>query len=283
LSRQHRGFFVALRPFSLVVALATCSLGISLAALDGYANWQLSALVLAAGLLLQAGVNLINDYPDLAQQRVSQDLATDIVRNARLGALAIALACAIGVGFVWLRGPLMLALGAVGVLGAWSYADGPLNFKARGLGVVAVFFLTGVLMVEGAYFALTGRLSQEVVWLSVPFSLYASLLLLANELRDFERDVQDGHRTFSVRFGYRTGVALYRIIVLLLLATTLWLAISRDIPVLLLPVLALLLLWFPLGLLSGSVEERGSLTQLTGRCYLAFSLLFVAAFWIPVL
>lgn len=279
--RQQRFFFAALRPFSLVVALATCSLGVSLAALDGYTNWQLSALVLAAGLLLQAGVNLINDYPDLAQQCVSQDLAVDIVRNARLGVLAIALACVIGAGFVWLRGPLMLALGGVGVLGAWSYADGPINFKARGLGVVAVFFLTGVLMVEGAYYALSGRFSQEVLWLSVPFSLYASLLLLANELRDFEQDVKDGHHTFSVRFGYASGVALYRMIALFLIAITLWLAISRDMPVLMLPLLALLLLWLPLGLLGASVQERARLTQLTGRCYLAFSLLFVAAFWFP--
>jgi 1,4-dihydroxy-2-naphthoate octaprenyltransferase len=269
----------ALRPFSLVVALATCCLGITLARLDGYSDSLLSLLVLSAGLLLQAGVNLINDYPDLAHHRFNDQQRAGIVRNARIGGLAIALACVIGVWFVVLRGPVMLALGVVGVLGAWSYADGPVNFKARGLGVVAVFFLTGILMVEGAYYVLAGRFTVDVAWLSLPFSVYASLLLLANELRDYERDVEDGHRTFSVRFGYERGVALYRLLVIALVVSTLWLAISRGMLLLGLPLVALGLLWLPLNLLGAPASARACLAQLTGRCYLAFSLLFVSVFW----
>jgi 1,4-dihydroxy-2-naphthoate octaprenyltransferase len=176
----------------------------------------------------------------------------------------------------------MLALGAIGVVGAWSYADGPLNFKARGLGVVAVFFLTGVLMVEGAFFALTGYFSLDVLWLSLPFSVYASLLLLANELRDFERDVLDGHQTFSVRFGYARGVALYRLLVVALVVMTLALALRGDMLALTLPLLALAFLWLPMRLLVAAPEQRASLPPLTGRCYLVFSLFFVSALWMPI-
>lgn len=275
-------FHLALRPFSLVVALATCSLGISLAARDGAADPLLAALVLIAGLLLQAGVNLINDHADLTHRRFDASQRAAIVRNARVGGVFIAAACLIGCWFVWLRGLPMFALGVVGVLGAWSYADGPVNFKARGLGVVAVFFLTGVLMVEGAFFALTGYFSVDVLWLSLPFSMYASLLLLANELRDFERDVIDGHRTFSVRFGYARGVALYRLLVITLVVSTLVLALRGDMLALALPLLALAFLWLPMQLLAAPPERRVALPPLTGRCYFLFSLFFVAALWIPV-
>jgi len=201
-------FGTALRPFSLVVALATCSLGASLALQDGAGGPAAALLVIVAGLLLQAGVNLINDHSDLARGDFDAGERAAIRRHYRIGWVAIALAVAIGLGFVWLRGWPMLLLGAVGVLGAWSYAAGPLNFKARGLGVVAVFFLTGVLMVGGAYYALAGTVSLSLLWLSLPFSVYASLLLLANELRDYENDARDGHRTFTVRFGYINGVRL---------------------------------------------------------------------------
>ena len=280
---ERSDFRLALRPFSLVVALATCSLGISLAALDGYRNPPLAVAVLVAGLLLQAGVNLINDHADLGHERFDAVQRRAIVRNARIGALFIAVACAIGLWLTMLRGWPLLLLGLLGVGGAWSYADGPLNFKARGLGMVAVFFLTGVLMVEGAYFAVSGQMTWSVVWLSIPFSLYASLLLLANEIRDYERDLADGHRTFTVRFGFERGILLYRILVAGLVVTTIGLAVAGEILWLAMPLLALALLLIPMNRLEEPADRRGNLARMTGGCYFAYSALFVVALWIPAL
>lgn len=58
-------FILALRPFSLIVALATCGLGVSLALVEGFNDYVLSSLVLFSGLLLQMAVNLVNDYRDI--------------------------------------------------------------------------------------------------------------------------------------------------------------------------------------------------------------------------
>jgi 1,4-dihydroxy-2-naphthoate octaprenyltransferase len=283
LSYKHTDFLCALRPFSLVVALATCGLGITLAALDGFGSPLIFLLLVLAGLLLQGGANLINDHADLSHARFDDQQRQAIIRNARLGWLGIALASLIGCWFVWLHGWPMLALGAAGVLGIWNYADGPLNFKARGLGIVVVFFLTGVMMVEGAYFAASGHFTMRVVWLSIPFSLYASLLLLANELRDYERDLEDGHRTLTVRYGFAAGLWLYRSLALSLVVSTCLLAIVGDMLALAIPLLALALLWLPLGKLAASPAERASLAQLTGRCYLAYASAFVAALWVSAL
>ena len=280
----HRtDFAAALRPFSLVVALATCSLGVSLAIQDGAAPGPAALLLILAGLLLQAGVNLLNDHADLAHERFDAGQRTAIERNYRIGWLAILTASAIGLWFVWLRGWPMLLLGVLGVLGGWSYAAGPANFKARGLGVIAVFFLTGVLMVGGAYYAMLGSVSAQVLWLSLPFSLFASLLLLSNELRDFERDRRDGHRTFTVRFGYDRGVLLYRLLVLCLVATTLLMGLRAGLLALSLTLLALCALWLPLRRLHRDDAQRATLTKLTGRCYLTFALVYVPAFWLSEL
>ncbi|MCU7885624.1 MAG: prenyltransferase, partial [Candidatus Thiodiazotropha sp. (ex Lucinoma annulata)] len=206
-------FLGAMRPFSLVVAIATCGLGISLALIDHGEDGWLAWLVLTAGLLLQIAVNLINDYPDL--ENATLDLATQrsIRRNAKIGWAVMLLAVAIGLYMVSIRGYPLLLLGLVGVAGAWGYTGGKVNYKQRGLGIILVFLLMGVLLIGGSYYVLTGRYTMEVFWLSLPFSLLSSLLLLSNELRDFESDRDAGIRTLIVRIGYDSGVRLYYLLV----------------------------------------------------------------------
>lgn len=77
----------ALRPFSFSVALVVCLTGILLAFRDNYGDLVLASVVLGAGLLLQAGVNLINDYADLTPQfrQTYPQSSQLILRNFRLG------------------------------------------------------------------------------------------------------------------------------------------------------------------------------------------------------
>lgn len=280
LAPSRTSFILALRPFSLSVAVATCGLGIVLALAKASGSAVLGGAVLAAGVLLQAGVNLINDHADLGRVSFDDRQQRAIRRNARVGAAAIVLACAIGLWLVTLRGWPLLALGVVGVLGLWGYAADPINLKARGLGLPAVFLLTGVLMVSGAYFAVTGSLAAVVVAWSIPFSLFAALLLLANELRDYEADVADGHQTFTVRFGYAAGATLYRILVGSIIAATALLALGQAVPSLMLSLVPLLLL--PLRLLHEPPAGRAPLARLTGRTYALYSAAFLVLLWVSL-
>jgi 1,4-dihydroxy-2-naphthoate octaprenyltransferase len=61
----------------------------------------------------------------------------------------------------------------------------------------------------GAYFAVAGTLVWTSVLASLPVSFLISLILLANELRDFEADTRFGIRTLAVRIGYRRAVIVY--------------------------------------------------------------------------
>lgn len=272
-------FWRALRPFSLIVALATCGLGVSLAWIDGAREPLLAALVLFNGLLLQIAVNLINDQRDINSQCFSDSQKQAIRRNTRIGYGLMAVAVVIGLYLVTLRGWPLLLLGLVGVFGAWGYTGGQVNYKSRGLGILLVFLLMGVLLIGGAYFVVTGDYGPRVFWLSLPFSLLSSLLLLSNELRDYEQDLAEGIRTLSVRLGYGFGVKLYYGLSasVYLLSVLLYQAgLLQGIGLLLVTALAL---WQPLRLLRAPRSRRQRLTPLTGRLYLLFSLAFIGSLW----
>jgi 1,4-dihydroxy-2-naphthoate octaprenyltransferase len=213
----------ALRPFSFSVALITCLVGIVSAADTAGFSYPVSSLILLGALLLQASVNLINDHADL-QYLTDRVVRAKIVRNFRLGLGCLLAAAAIGIYLISYAGLGLLALLLVGLAGALGYTVEPVNFKRRGLAVVLVFWLMGVLMVCGSYYILAGEINWLIFWRSVPVSLISSLLLLANEIRDVTSDRDEGIRTLTVRLGLRRARMLYLalLVSVVVLAAVLW-------------------------------------------------------------
>jgi 1,4-dihydroxy-2-naphthoate octaprenyltransferase len=275
-------FLRALRPFSLIVALATCGLGISLALLENYQNYSLAWLTLFTGILLQIAVNLINDYHDLENQVFTPQQQQAIKRNTYIGWFVMFIAIVLGLYMVAIRGWPLLLLGMVGVFGAWGYTGGSINYKSRGLGILLVFFLMGVLLVGGAYYVVTGSYHWNIFLLSLPFSLLSSLLLLSNELRDYEEDLAAGIKTLCVRLGYKMGVRLYYGLVALIYLTSVLLFQANILPGLLLVLVTILVLWKPFKLLNTQPKQRYRLTPLTGRFYFIFSIAYITTIWMPL-
>ncbi|MEH6651864.1 MAG: prenyltransferase [Motiliproteus sp.] len=270
-------FIQSLRPFSLVVALVSCGLGVVLALLQQHGDGARAVLILSAGLLLQGGVNLINDHSDLPllEGKRYRQLRMVIRQQCRWGYLAIALSALLGIGLVVDVGWSLLLLLLLGLLGALGYTVEPLNYKRRGLGVPLVFWLMGVLMIVGAYHAMGAPLSADVFWLSLPVSMLVALLLLSNELRDWEADRRNNIQTLSVRIGYSAASRLYLLMlsVTYLLCLLLW---QQGLLIRLWPLLlSLPLLPELLSLLSKSASQRVSLTPKSGRLLLIFGVLFV--------
>ncbi|KHD11054.1 hypothetical protein PN36_07655 [Candidatus Thiomargarita nelsonii] len=273
-------FLSALRPFSLVVAVATCGLGVSLALIDQASDASLAWLVLIAGVLLQIAVNLINDSGENLAITASQRWR--IKRNALVGWITMLIAVLLGLYMVSIRGWPLFVLGVVGVLGAWGYTGGRVNYKQRGLGILLVFLLMGVMLIGGSYYTLTGEYQWKVFCLSLPFSLLSSLLLLSNELRDYEEDLAAGIRTLSVRLGYQVGVKLYYLLVALLYFISALLFWANMLPSLLLLMMTALALWTPLKLLNAAQRQRRILTPLTGRFYFIFSIAYFVTIWMDL-
>ncbi|GGB83303.1 hypothetical protein GCM10011352_06430 [Marinobacterium zhoushanense] len=270
-------FLHALRPFSFGVALTTCLIGITAAWQAGLLVPLNALLVLIGGLLLQSGVNLINDYSDIEQLRTEEGSAVAIAavqRNFRAGLFCFLLATPIGLYLVADRSLALLVLFLLGLAGALGYTLNPINYKSRGLAVALVFWLMGVFMVVGSYVAAGGELNGAIVAQSVPISLLVSLLLLSNELRDYESDREQGLRTLTVRAGYATARRLYWLLLVLtlLVSAALWLLGLLDAPWPLL--ISLPFMYRPLRYLNNPPDQRRPLTPATGQLVMVFGMLF---------
>lgn len=273
-------FLRALRPFSFPVALVTCLIGILLAAMQRPVNLFEALMVLVGGVLLQAGVNLINDHADirLLRRQSGNDHRIEAIRhNFRSGLFCFLLAAAVGFHFVIQQGLGFLLLCVLGLVGALGYTVSPINYKSRGLGVMLVFWLMGVLMIAGSALALGAPMTLALLLQTLPVSLLVSLLLLSNELRDYESDRRDGLHTLTVRIGYAASVRLYcsllgaaylMLVVLLvlgLLPGAFWLLLSLP------------LVFRPVRLLRAPAGARSALTPATARLLLGFGLLSCVA------
>lgn len=272
----------AARPFSLVVAVVSCSLGIYLAWIEGHEHILRAFLVIFGGISAQAGINLINDLEDLhyidKTQEPGRSAVKKINRNAKLGYLCFAISSAIAAWLISLHGWSLFWLITFSAVTALSYNLGPINFKHRGLSMIQVFLLMGILMVQGAYYSMSANFSLTVLLHSIPISLLVSLLLLSNELRDWEYDSAHSVRTLAVRMGYKQASRLFWALVgsSYVLAIAVLQFTQSNSP------LMMLFLIIPLATLKPifnaiNASSRPELTPLTGRFFLLFGLSYIGA------
>ena len=272
----------ALRPFSYSVALITCGLGIALAGSTGQGDWLRSLLVIMAGVLLQAASNLANDYADLyywkqRTGRIAQQVIKQIRKNCVLAVVFTFTACVIGIWLAMEVGWPLFLLGVLGVVGGYSYTGKPIQYKTLGLGIPAVFVFTGVLMVAGAYYAVSGEWSNQAVLISIPVSLLSSALLFANEIRDYLEDREAATRTLTVRTGFTRAKIFYALCLFAIYPISFYLYNLGLIisPFFLLP--SLIFLWQPLSLLNCQPNDLRllRLPPVTGQFFLFFGSGFI--------
>lgn len=280
----------AARPFSLVVAVLSCLQGIILGWQESSAPFLFATAILTGGIFLQFAVNLINDHSDIreldqrfpqASESEKRGIAQSIQRNFQLGITCFLIAIVIGLFLITIRGLDLLWLCVIGLAGAYFYTQEPINYKNRGLGVPLVFFMMGILMIAGSAFVMTGELKQSYLLQAIPLSILTSLLLLSNEIRDFESDKAIGQNTLTVRIGYQSAVWLYRVLILLAYLSALGLWLFDLMPFTGLVLISILALKAPLKLLSAAADDRLMITPLTGRFHAVFGILLLLSYLLP--
>jgi 1,4-dihydroxy-2-naphthoate octaprenyltransferase len=207
-----------MRLWSLTASTIPVLVGAALAARDGRFAWLILALTLVCGWLLQIATNLLNTYGDyrsgvdtLATLPTAPQLVTGALRPLavrRAGALALALAAGLGAAITVMSDWRLLFFAAAGVAGAGGYTTGA-RYKYAGLGVPAVFFLMGVLMVGASYFAQTGALSWTPLIASLPVSCLVAAILHGNDLRDTVTDRAASIQTTTLIVGDRAAQTLF--------------------------------------------------------------------------
>ena len=246
---RWRVWFATARPVTLTASVAPILVGTAVAAWQGGFHLGLFALTLLAGMLLQAGVNYLNEYFDWKYELDTADSlgsTTVIFRGQMTGAQVLgmglgcfAVATALGVWLIALIGPAILLFGVAALFIGYFYSARPFKFAARGLGDLMVYIAMGLLMVWGAYFVQIPRWSWAAFAASVPMGLLVVAILNMNNIRDYHDDLAVNKRTLPVRFGRRFALRYQAAQVYgAYVATTLFVALG-----LLVPHLALALPW----------------------------------------
>lgn len=129
--RSWRAGFRALRMPSLVIPGFSSALGVVLAYHDGRGDLLNSIAVIVAGLVLQAGVNLVNDFFEFRQKRVEDKVSNlGFSEDDRqfLEVLIFLVGCALfgftgllGLFLAWRSGWPVLLFGLIGWIGGFFY------------------------------------------------------------------------------------------------------------------------------------------------------------------
>lgn len=207
---------VAGRPWALPASSMPVIFGTSLAVVIGGAS--LSAvrfiLTLMGMIILHTAANMLSDVFDYRRglDRDITPVSGAIVRGwltprqvaAGAGVLFL-LGSAIGLYLVFIIGPVLLIIGAVGVAIGVFYT----GLKYHALGDLAVFLNFGILGSLGAWVVQTQSFSWlPVIW-TVPMAMLVSAILHANNWRDSVTDRERRVTTVASLLGDRGSLYYY--------------------------------------------------------------------------
>jgi 1,4-dihydroxy-2-naphthoate octaprenyltransferase len=88
------------------------------------------------------------------------------------------------------------------------YSEGPLPVSSTPFGEILVGVVMGPIEVVSACLAASGASPPLAIAYSVPVGLMVTSILLANNLRDVDKDREHGRRTIAVLVGRRRGSIL---------------------------------------------------------------------------
>jgi 1,4-dihydroxy-2-naphthoate octaprenyltransferase len=196
------------RPKTLAAAFAPVLVGTAFA---GYnANALNFSLALIVGVGLQVGVNYANDYSDGVKGTDNDRVGPmRLVGSGAASPEAVKRAAVIAIGFAAIAGVLLAArsswiligIGALAIVAAWTYTGGPKPYGYFALGEVSVFVFFGLVATLGTYYAHVDSLSFEVILASFAMGSLACAILVLNNLRDLEKDKAAGKITLAVKIG----------------------------------------------------------------------------------
>jgi 1,4-dihydroxy-2-naphthoate octaprenyltransferase len=208
---------------TLPLAIAPVAIGAGAADSVQAFDLILSLLALAVALFLQIGVNYANDYSDGI--RGTDDYRVGPLRltgsksvkpeAVKLAAFAFfGLAAASGLAIVWITGMFWLsAVGLAAIVAAWFYTGGKNPYGYAGLGELAVFVFFGLVATIGTTFVQVGFIEFNAILGGVASGLFASAVLMVNNIRDIETDKLASKKTLAVILGKKTATGLFLVMI----------------------------------------------------------------------
>ncbi|GBG27848.1 UbiA prenyltransferase domain-containing protein 1-like [Hondaea fermentalgiana] len=187
---------------------------------DDTSGWQSPRMVTAVlfvAVLVHTAANLANTYFDFRDGVDRPETASDrtlvdgkLSKASVAAAAAASLLAALLLAYVTLEPhPLLSIVWGAGLLLSLSYSAPPLQLKYRGLGDIVTMLCFGPILMQGTALALTGKVSIDVFWLSVPIALATETIMFANNTRDIESDKVAGIITVCQLLGFERCKDVY--------------------------------------------------------------------------
>ena len=208
---------------TLPLAIAPVAIGAGAADSVQAFDLTLSLLALAVALFLQIGVNYANDYSDGI--RGTDDYRVGPLRltgsksvrpeAVKLAAFAFfGLAAASGLAIVLITGMFwLIAVGLAAIVAAWFYTGGKNPYGYAGLGELAVFVFFGLVATIGTTFIQVGFIEFNAVLGGIASGLFASAVLMVNNIRDIETDKLASKKTLAVMLGKKAATGLFLVMI----------------------------------------------------------------------
>jgi 1,4-dihydroxy-2-naphthoate octaprenyltransferase len=205
-------------PF-LIVSFIPAVLGGIIAYYNGYFDWTIFVLATIGIVMAHSAGDFVDDYFDYINGNLGNKeqqfhdsplISGKVTLRQVLIATIICLAIAGGIGIYLLFeiGMPVLYLMLAGTFIVLFYTSPPVRLNYRGLGETALFFAFGPMIVVGIYYVLTGTITWEPVFASLPLGIFTMNVGIVSNTFDYEDDIKNGKRCIPVRFGQPFAVRL---------------------------------------------------------------------------
>ena len=190
-------------------------------ALANNGNIFFGILALIGFVFAHLGTNVFDDVVDEYFKVPKQKYKSTHLENGEtnlktiliLAIVYFAIALLIG-GYLFLKmGFPVLILAVIGGVIALLYPK--LNNFA--LGELAVGLTFGPLLFAGIYFVMTGNITSQVIFVSIPVAIFTIFVLMIHALMDYDFDIKSGKKTFAILAGNK-NTALNLIFLMVLAA-----------------------------------------------------------------
>lgn len=221
-TNSAKAWLLAARPKTLTGAAVPVLLGAMSAYLKAGNEIRLLPIVFCFlfAFVMQIDANFVNDYFDFRKgndnerrlgpkRACAQGWITPAKMKCALY-LTTLLACLIGLPLIFFGGWITILVGLVCVVFCFLYTT-HLSYKGMGDVLVLVFF--GLVPVYGTYLLALPHsalsFSAEPFALALACGFVIDTLLIVNNFRDIENDIEAGKRTLAVRLGLERTLWLY--------------------------------------------------------------------------
>ncbi|GIO24936.1 1,4-dihydroxy-2-naphthoate polyprenyltransferase [Oceanobacillus sp. J11TS1] len=230
-----------IRPHTLTASFVPVFIGTMIAFNEGTIDWLLFFAMMIASLLIQAATNMFNEYYDFVRgldNDQSVGIGGSIVRDGmhpkrirNIAFLFYAISVFIGI-YICIESSWWIAIiGLVCMAIGYLYTGGPIPISYTPFGELFSGVLMGSVIIGITYYIQTSSITMEMIWISIPITIFIGCINFANNIRDRDGDERGGRKTIAVLIGRPNSIILLGILFVVAFLITIILILTGILPV----------------------------------------------------